>query len=143
MESSERTLALKKLFKKQQSHINKLVRMINDDLFNDEAFLGRIYLRQYSSGFYEFFDGSGGYWYGVIRIYDKETNTYCSVLCDSYSAERELYQSLNDFIVRDLQIDLRRALALKVDYRFRQHNPRDAEPFYPYYNKNFSYKRAG
>lgn len=132
---------MKKLFKKQQSHINKLVREINNSLYNDEAFLGRIYIRQYSAGFYEFDDGSGGYWYGVLRIYDKETNTYCSVLCDSYSVERELLHCLNDFIVKDLQIDIRRAIALKVNYHYRPHNPRDAEPFYPYYDKNFSYKR--
>lgn len=132
---------MNKSFHKKQRHINKIVRELNEFLYNDEAFLGRIYLRQYSAGWSPYSDGSGGMWYGVIRIYDKETNTYKSVLGDYYSIQRMIQPELNEFVLLDLKIDISRALALKVDYRDVRHDPRKAEPFYPYYEKNFSYKR--
>ena len=130
-----------KSFKKKQHTINKLVRSVNKHLEQDEAFLGRIYLRQYSSGWCEYPDGSGGMWYGVIRIYDKETNMYRSVLGDYYEVQRKLWQEINDFVIMDLHINTGEAIAAHVDYRGVKHNPRDAKPFYPYYDKNYSYKR--
>lgn len=131
---------MNKLFKKKQKIINKYVRAINKGLAEDEAFLGRIYIRQYSGGFVEYSDGSGGYWVGALRIYDKVTNTYKTILTDSYSYQREIMETLNRFITEDLKVDIRRALALKVDYRDVPHNPRRAEPFYPQYDRNWSYK---
>ncbi len=132
---------MKKLFKKQQKKINQYVKQLNNELEQDDAFLGRIYLRQYSSGIIPYSDGSGALWVGVIRVYDKVTNTYKSILGDYYEVVRNLHREVNDFIINDLKIDVRRALALAVDYRDVKHNPREAEPFYPYYDKNFSYKR--
>lgn len=130
-----------KSFKKQQKRISRLVREFNKILEEDEAFYGRIYLRQYSAGWEEFADGSGGLWYGVIRVYDKETNTYKSILGDYYDIQRTIFRSTNDFIVNDLKIDIREALERKVDYRHVRHNPKDAKPFYSTYEANYSYKR--
>lgn len=130
-----------KSFKRQQKIINKYVRHFNKILHDDEAFLGRIYLRQYSAGWHPWDDGSGGLWYGVIRIYDKETNTYKSVIGDFHSIQNIIFRETNDFIVNDLQIDIQRALALKVDYRDVKHNPMKAQPFYDHYEKNYSYKQ--
>ena len=132
---------MKKSFKGKQKIINRLVRQINKALEEDQAFYGRIYLRQFSAGWNDFADGSGGMWFGVIRIYDKVTNTYKSVIGNIYEVQRTLFVEVNDFIVYDLQIDVHKALALAVDYRSVPHNPRDAEPFYPYYEKNYSYKQ--
>lgn len=134
---------MKKLFKKKQKEINKIVRAYNKSLENDHAFLGRIYLRQYSSGISEFSDGSGAMWYGVIRVYDKVTNTYKSILCDTYDVRRKLFFEVNDFIIRDLRYDIHKAIALGIDYRNVPHDPSKAKPFYEHYNKNYSYKRYG
>ena len=90
-----------------------------------------------------FSDGSGGLLYGVLRIYDKETNTYKSVIGDEHVLAMSLFQAVNDFIVKDLQIDVRRATALGVDYRNVKHDPLKAQPFYPHYEQNYSYKRYG
>ena len=103
--------------------------------------MGRIYIRQYSAGFAPYSDGSGGLWYGVIRVYDKLTNTYKSVPGDYYAIMRNLFNEVNKFIVEDLKIDIRRSIALAVDYRDVKHDLREAEPFWPYYDINYSYKR--
>lgn len=134
---------MKTLFKKKQKEINKIVREFNKALEDDEAFRGRIYLRQYSGGVREYADGSGSIWYGVIRVYDKVTNTYKSILCDSLNIRRELFSRVNAFIILDLKYDTGKAIALGIDYRNVKHNPADAEPFYDYYEMNFSYKRFG
>lgn len=131
---------MKKLFRRHQKKINKLVRLINKSLEEDEAFRGRIYLRQYSGGFIEFSDGSGGLWYGVIRVYDKITNTYKTIIGDEYDMHRILINEVNTFITDDLKYDIRKSLALAIDYRSMPHDPRNADPFYPHYDKNYSYK---
>ena len=138
---------MKKSFKRLQKEVNKYVRDFNKALEEDKAFLGRIYIRQYSCGFIEYSDGSGAMWYGVLRIYDKETNTYKSVCCsiskpgDSYSFKCALSMGVNNFVVDDLDIDIHRAIALGVDYRRVKHNPRKATPFHDSYDMNYSYKR--
>ena len=131
---------MNKLFKRQQKVINKYVRKVNKSLEEDDAFLGRIYIRQFSAGFIEYSDKSGGMWVGALRIYDKVTNTYKTVLTDFHQYQNEIIMTLDRFIDDDLQIDIQRAIALKVDYRDVKHNPRDAEPFYPQYERNWSYK---
>lgn len=132
---------MKKSFKRLQKEVTKYVRDFNKALEEDKAFLGRIYIRQYSCGFIEYSDGSGAMWYGVLRIYDKETNTYKSVLGDSYSFKYALSMGVNNFVVDDLDIDIHRAIALGVDYRHVKHNPRKATPFHDSYDMNYSYKR--
>lgn len=134
---------MKKLFRKQQRKVNKIVRKYNKSLEEDEAFRGRIYIRQYSAGFHEFSDGSGGFWYGVLRVYDKVTNTYKSILGDIHGIEYEMYSEVNQFITRNLKINIYRATALGIDYRDMPHDPSEAEPFYDYDDKNFSYKNYG
>lgn len=133
---------MRKSFKKRQKAINKEVRRFNKYMEEDEAFLGRIYARQYSSGIHKYPDGSV-VWLGVIRIYDKVTNTYRSVSGNEFSIIRELWLKANDFVIEDLDIDTFKAIALHVDYRNVKHNPREAVPFYQYYNQNFSYKQSG
>lgn len=131
---------MRKLFKKRQKAINKEVRRFNKYMEEDEAFLGRIYARQYSSSIHIYPDGSD-IWFGVIRIYDKVTNTYRSVLGNEFDIIIKLWMEANDFIVEDLDIDTCKSIALHVDYRNVKHNPREAEPYYQYYNQNFSYKQ--
>ena len=136
-----RTLNSKKLFRRTQKKVNKLIKLFNDSLYEDEAFYGRIYLRQYSSGWHPFTDNSGGMWYGVIRIYDKVTNMYKSVIGNFYDIRRTIFSEINSFVIEDLKINVGDSIKLGIDYRNVKHNPRDAKPFYPYYEKNFSYKR--
>ena len=131
---------MKKSFRKKQTKINKEVKRFNKYMEEDNAFLGRIYARQYSGNRYEFSDRSD-MWVGVIRIYDKETNTYMSILGDGFSIERDLWLGANDFITKDLEIDIRKAIEEHKDYTKIHHNPRDAKPFYPSYEKNYSYKK--
>lgn len=134
---------MKTSFKKTQKQINKIVRDYNRALEEDEAFRGRIYIRQYSCGFHEFSDGSGVVWYGVLRVYDKVTNTYKSILCDNYNIQHKLVTEVNNFIMLDLQYDLHKAITLGIDYRSVKHNPAKAKPFYDYYDANYSYKTYG
>lgn len=64
-----------KKFKKIQSQLNRYVKNVNKNIENDELWLGRFYMTQADSNWYEFEDGSGGELFATLVCVDKKDST--------------------------------------------------------------------
>ena len=89
--------------KTHQRKLNKVIKALNKNIENDDLWMGRFFIRQYSAEFYKYEDGSGGELYVYLRFYDKKDKKYMEYYGDSCSichfGGTRLWHTMNDFIV--------------------------------------------
>ena len=71
--------------KTHQRKLNKVIKALNKNIENDDLWMGRFFIRQYSAEFYKYEDGSGGELYVYLRFYDKKDKKYMEYYGDSCS----------------------------------------------------------
>ena len=93
--------------KKHQRKVNKLVRQLNNNIKNDEIWLGRFEMRQVHSDFIVFSDKSGAYLSCYFEIIDKLSNVRKLVnIEENQFIEYDLWRAMNDFITEDLRVQV-------------------------------------
>lgn len=92
--------------KKLQSKVNKVIRDLNKNIYNDDLWLGRFFAYQVSSKYYHFEDNSGGEIYVHIRLVDKKTWQTEDIWLGAFTSfiglisfTSNLFWNMNDFIV--------------------------------------------
>lgn len=102
-------MAKNKMRKKYQQRFKQKLKEINKVIENDELWVGRVVVRQISSRWEEFEDGSGGILHTILRCIDKKTRQYKDY-CLEYAPWistmnwRISYDILNKFFVEDLDV---------------------------------------
>lgn len=130
--------------KKQQSILNKAVKALNKNIEYDDVWKGRFYARQFSAGYHEFSDGSGGILYVQMRLVDKKTNLYFDVFSSAPELvmSGKLWWEMNAFIVEKVNTFIAEARKDPVDYRSVFSDPLKAKAIYPQYEgATYSYKK--
>lgn len=93
--------------KKHQRKVNKLVRQLNNNIKNDQAWLGRFEMRQVHSDFIVFSDKSGAYLSCYFEIIDKLSNVRKLVnIEENQFMEYDLWRAMNDFITEDVRAQI-------------------------------------
>lgn len=106
-----------------QRKINKVVKLMNKSIEEDELWLGRFYARQKSRKVYEYEDRSGYCVFVTITIFDKKTGFSKDFKFDHYGivlSGWKLWATMNSFIIDDCKVweeDPRPTLATAIDYR--------------------------
>lgn len=94
---------MRKLRKKYQRKLNKLIKDMNKNIENDELWRGRFYGRQVQYHWYTYEDGSGGCLTAIIRFTDKKTGKTQDVPIEyfgvGYFVPYHVWRAMNDFIV--------------------------------------------
>ena len=112
-----------KKMKKCQRKVNKTVREINKNISDDYLWRGRFFARQKQAKWCAFDDGSGGYLYVTLRLYDKKTRKTQDVYIECLSGgsrpwfEYDIWRAMNDFIVEYVDAWKDNPRADKTDYR--------------------------
>lgn len=93
-----------KNWKKEQKRVNKAVRAINLNVFNDDLWLGRFYAHQINSKYFRYEDNSGGCLYVELELVDKKTGktkNYDIITygCNDIFLDSHVWEAMNDFIV--------------------------------------------
>ena len=90
-----------KKWKKMQSKINKIVRTVNKNIYNDDLWLGRFYIKQIKSEFEEYEDKSGGSVRVWLKFIDRKTKLEKNEILDFIGSpffDYDLFLKMNDFI---------------------------------------------
>ena len=94
--------------KKHQRAMNKIVRVLNKNLEEDELWKGRFYVRQVASRFQTYSDKSGAELFVILRLYDKETkltkDVHGFVNSWRFLNGYDLWRAMNDFIVEYVEV---------------------------------------
>jgi hypothetical protein len=89
-----------KKFKKLSRKINKEIRHLNRNIYDDELWKGRFYVTELRKTLGEWEDKSGIYGYWCLRFIDKETNKHLDKLLSDYDILNwRLWYEMNKFIV--------------------------------------------
>lgn len=100
-------MATMKMRKKYQRKLNRFVHNLNENVRNDNLWLGRFEMRQKDVWFEEFSDHSGGILHVILRICDKVTGYYkdysVSYINERISAWR-IWSVMNTFITEDCNV---------------------------------------
>lgn len=125
---------------KYQKQLTKMLRAWNKSIEEDELWLGRFYVMQRRTLWFEFpsqiWDKeAGGIMNVQIRVYDRETNyykdymlEYAPYLCTTTS---RIFRIINDFIVKDLgvwELDPRPQFGKTKDYCGQKYMQNDSRP---------------
>lgn len=89
--------------KRHQRAMNELMRLMNQNIENDDLWKGRFYVRQVAAQWYEYEDKSGAELWVVLRFIDKKTGFYWET-AETVNHWRwynghKLWWVMNDFIV--------------------------------------------
>lgn len=89
--------------KRHQREMNKLMRLMNQNIENDDLWRGRFYVRQVAAQWYEYEDKSGAELWVVLRFIDKKTGFYWET-AETVNHWRwvngnHLWWAMNNFIV--------------------------------------------
>ena len=100
---------MNKMRKEYQRKFTKLLRKTNQVIKEDDLWLGRVEVRQISSRWEEFEDGSGGILHTVLRCIDKKTRQYKDYCLEYAPWMHTIYwkismEILNTFFVEDLDV---------------------------------------
>lgn len=94
---------MRKLRKKYQRKLNKLIKLMNENIKNDSLWRGRFYARQIQYFWYPFEDNSSGVLTAIIRFYDKKTGKTQDIPIEyfghGYFVPDHVWRAMNDFIV--------------------------------------------
>ena len=94
--------------KKLQREINKFVKEMNKNIYNDNLWLGRFYARQSRADYYQFPDNSGGILCVVLKFVDKKTNYSKEYRLEYHGLKNffqsDLFRTMNDFIIKDCEV---------------------------------------
>lgn len=102
-------MAQNKMRKEYQRQFTRKLREANKVIREDDLWLGRVEVRQISTRWEEFEDGSGGILHTVLRCIDKKTRQYKDY-CLEYAPWIKTinwkisYDILNKFFVEDLDV---------------------------------------
>ncbi len=85
--------------KKAQTKINKNVRAMNKNLFEDNLWKGRFYVHQIDARWHRFSDGSGGILTAWLEVKDSYTGDYEQFAVDNYDIYGcHLWNAVNTFV---------------------------------------------
>lgn len=94
--------------KRHQRAMNQIVRMINQNVQNDDLWQGRFYVRQIDARWCPYEDKSGAELFVILQFTDKKTGiakTYGgSVNHWRYFNGSQLWWAMNNFIVQDVDV---------------------------------------
>lgn len=94
--------------KRQQRAMNHIMRLLNENIINDDLWKGRFYVRQVGAQWHEYEDKSGADLFVVLRFYDKETGITRDVAGTvnhwRYINGSRLWREMNDFIVEYVKV---------------------------------------
>lgn len=113
-----------KNWKRLQKKVNKVVRAMNQNVYNDDLWLGRFYAHQIKASYWKFEDGSGGELQVWLEFVDRKTGKTKLETIDTLGNERflaaDVYWKMNDFITEYIKVweteDPRKD---KIDFRKR------------------------
>ena len=111
--------------KKIQRRVNKVIRELNKNIYNDDLWKGRFYARQIDRRLYIFDDKSWLYGDFYIVFTDKETGRqyyHWFRKEDFLGSAHRVWEAMNDFIAvycRVWEADPRPTRATTIDYRGR------------------------
>lgn len=95
-------------WKKLQKKVNKIVRTVNKDIYNDKLWLGRFYIHQIKSFYFKFNDNSGGILQIWLEFRDRKTNRTKVEIFEFTNYERFLHYkislAMNYFITEYIQV---------------------------------------
>lgn len=94
--------------KRHQREMNKLMKLMNQNIENDDLWRGRFYVRQVAAQWYEYEDKSGAELWVVLRFIDKKTGFYWET-AETVNHWRwvngnRLWLAMNDFIVEKTNV---------------------------------------
>lgn len=94
--------------KRHQRAMNELMRLMNQNIENDDLWKGRFYVRQVAAQWYEYEDKSGAELWVVLRFIDKKTGFYWET-AETVNHWRwvngnRLWWAMNDFIVEKTNV---------------------------------------
>ena len=94
--------------KRHQREMNKLMKLMNQNIENDDLWRGRFYVRQVAAQWYEYEDKSGAELWVVLRFIDKKTGFYWET-AETVNHWRwvngnKLWLAMNDFIVEKTNV---------------------------------------
>lgn len=94
--------------KRHQRAMNELMRLINQNIKNDNLWKGRFYVRQVAAQWYEYEDKSGAELWVVLRFIDKKTGFYWET-AETVNHWRwyngiHLWRAMNDFITEKTNV---------------------------------------
>lgn len=94
--------------KRHQRAMNELMRLINQNIENDDLWRGRFYVRQVAAQWYEYEDKSGAELWVVLRFIDKATGFYWET-AETVNHWRwyngiHLWRAMNDFITEKTNV---------------------------------------
>ena len=122
-----------------QRAVNKVVREINNIIYNDSLWRGRFFIRQHAAYIDSYKDRSSMQLWIELRFYDHKTKKYWRVLKPSNEiiiwSGLHTSRAMNDFIVKELDVwrneDPR---ADKTDYRTfsEEETIKNSTPLAPY-----------
>lgn len=94
---------MRKLRKKYQRKLNKLIKNMNKSIEKDELWRGRFVGRQAQYRWYTYEDNSGGCLSATIRLFDKKTGKTQDVIIEyfgiGYFVPYDIWRAMNEFIV--------------------------------------------
>ena len=93
--------------KVHQRGMNKLIRDINNNIKNDDLWLGRFYAKQINSDWILYEDGSGAELYVRLRFIDRKTGVTYDTPWETVNHWRfgaHLYWEMNNFIVNKCEV---------------------------------------
>jgi hypothetical protein len=110
-----------KNWKKLQSKVNKSVKAINKNIYDDDLWLGRFYIKQTKSEYCEFEDKSGGILRVWLKFIDKKTKVNKIELIQTVGNEvlltTNLFWRMNDFITGYIDVWSEDVSNNRIDYR--------------------------
>ncbi|MCC8068811.1 MAG: hypothetical protein LIO71_03545 [Ruminococcus sp.] len=95
--------------KKLQKDINKVVKAMNENVYNDNLWLGRFYGHQIKADYYKFEDGSGGILTTWIELVDRKTNLTKVIKLSHHGGvinfvSYDMWMAMNTFITEDCAV---------------------------------------
>lgn len=94
--------------KKLQKRINKAIKAMNQNIYNDNLWMGRFYAHQVRADYTKFEDGSGGILSAWLELVDRKTNQTKLVRIDNFGEciflDWDIWKEMNDFITEDCAV---------------------------------------
>ena len=110
--------------KKIQRKINKSIKEINLNIYNDNLWKARFTAKQVDAQYHPFSDGSGGVLHVLLQFEDRQTGKCVLHWLSTHGYMRffnaELWMKMNDFIVMDCMVweeDPRPSYQTSIDFR--------------------------
>lgn len=91
-----------------QRAVNRVIRAINENIYDDDLWMGRFFVHQCAREVVSYEDGSGMELWVKLRFYDHKTQKYTTEYLRSNEiitfGGSKVWSIMNDFIVNDLDV---------------------------------------